>query len=206
MSARHRASIITDAREFASRGWLLGTCGNLSARTSPDQFIVTASGRDKGRLTPDDFILCDLDAQPLGEPVPGLKPSAETLLHAAIYRRFPDVGAVYHVHDVHAALCSHRDEALGHTALADVEMIKGLGVWDEGAAIQIPILANPAHIPELAMLVEAFLAQRGDSASVPAVNILRHGTYAWGADCFAAKRHTDSLGYLFEYAWKVGAR
>lgn len=194
-----RDTLARDAADLYALGWLLGTSGNLSARLGPDRFVITASGRHKGRLGPGDFVVCDLDGAPRpGDP----KPSAETLLHCAIYARLPDVGAVYHVHDPHAALCSGRDEATGHTTLHDVEMIKALGVWDDGATVHVPIIPNPAHIPSLAEHLIAHL-DSGD-LTVPAVNVLRHGTYAWGADPFAAMRHTEALGYLFRYAWELG--
>ncbi len=192
-----RAALSRDAADLYALGWLLGTSGNLSARIDHERFVITASGRHKGRLTREDFVVCDLS----GEPRPGdPTPSAETLLHCAIYARLPDVGAVYHVHDPHAALCSDRDAAAGHTTLADVEMLKALGFWDDGARVDVPIIPNPAHIPSLRDHLVDHLD--GHDVFVPAVNVLRHGTYAWGATPFDAMRHTEALGYLFEYSWK----
>ncbi len=195
-----RDTLARDAADLYAFGWLLGTSGNLSARLDADHFVITASGRHKGRLGRDDFVVCDLNGTPRpGDP----RPSAETSLHCAIYSRLPGVGAVYHVHDPHAALCSDRDAALGHTPLDDVEMIKALGIWDDGARVQVPIIPNPAHIPTLT----EHLVEHLDAGNliVPAVNVLRHGTYAWGKDPFGAMRHTEALGYLFRYAWELGA-
>lgn len=187
--------MIADARAFYAFGWLLGTSGNLSVRLSADSFLITASGRDKGHLTPADFLVCGLDGQPL-DAAETRRPSAETALHCEIYDAFADAGAVYHVHEPYAALCSDRDAAAGASVIEDVEMIKGLDIWDEDR-VSIPIVENFRDIPQLARATRARLGGRA-----PAVNILRHGFYAWGVDAFAAKRHVESLAYLYRYSWE----
>ena len=113
-----------------------------------------------------------------------------------LYAAFPDAGAVYHVHEPYAALCSDRDAEQGETTFRDVEMIKGLDIWDEPVA-SVPIIENFRDIPELAAATKARLGGRA-----PAVNILRHGFYTWGRDAFAAKRHVESLAYLYRYSWE----
>ena len=204
-----RETVIRDARDFYAHGWLFGTCGNLSWRAEGgESFWITVSGRDKGRLQPEDFIQCTLAGDPMGPVTPQAKPSAETLLHGEIYRHFgPDeVGAVYHVHDLFAALCGDRDAATGFTRLTGIETIKGLGIWEEDAVVDVPILPNPAHIPTLAEHTRAHLARPRGPWSPPCVNILRHGVYAWGATPFEAKRHIESLGYLMRYSWEAQGR
>jgi methylthioribulose-1-phosphate dehydratase len=194
-------TLIDDARALAALGWLLATSGNLSVRLSPDTFLITASGRHKGALTRDDLLVCDLSGAPT-HPTPH-KPSAETALHCAIYARFSEAKAVYHVHDPFAALISQRDEALGQTTWQGVEMIKALGFWEQDARVSLPILPNPAHIPALAEHVIAHLGQR-EPEHAPGVNILRHGVYAWGESPFAARRHIEAIGYLCRYSWELG--
>ncbi len=81
-------------------------------------------------------------------------------------------------------------------------MIKGWGIWEEDACVRAPILENPAHIPSLAALVEAYLEGADAQAlRVPCVNILRHGPYVWGAGPFEARRHLESLAYLCHDSW-----
>ena len=176
---------------------MLGTSGNLSVVTGdgPLRFHVTASGRDKGCLTPADFIEVDADGAPFDE----RRPSAETLVHAEIYRR-TDAGAVFHVHQVFGALCSTRDEAQGELVLRDIEMIKGIGLWGPDDVARIPIVPNHADIPQLSRATGEAL--RGD---IPGVLICRHGLYAWGRDAFAARRHVEIFGYLFEYSWRLSS-
>lgn len=189
--------MVDDARAFYEFGWLLGTSGNLSVRRDATSFLITASGKDKGRLAEDDFILCDLDGEPI-EPGEERRPSAETLIHCVVYEAIEGAGAVYHVHEPYAALCSNRDSDEGFTTFREVEMIKGLDIW-EADEVEVPIVPNYRNIPRLAQEVGAHL-----NARIPAVNITRHGFYAWGATPFEAKRHVETLAYLFRYSWEVG--
>jgi methylthioribulose-1-phosphate dehydratase len=197
--------MIDAARAFYHHGWLMGTSGNLSVRWPMEEaFLISASGKDKGTLSEEDFLVCDFEGRPAEQTLH--RPSAETLVHCEIYRRFPQVGAVFHVHQLHAALCSARDRSYGETNFADLEMIKGLDIWEEGAQIAVPILDNLHDIPALARSVGEYLDSSRFDARIPAVNIYNHGIYAWGSSPAAAKRHVETLGYLYHYSWEFFRR
>ncbi|RAL21741.1 methylthioribulose 1-phosphate dehydratase [Lujinxingia litoralis] len=192
-------AMLAAARDFYRFGWLHGTSGNLSARLSSQEALITASGRSKGSLTPDDFLTVDPDGQPTHKDAP--RPSAETGVHMAIYRALPEVGAIYHVHHLHAALCGKRDFKQGYTYIADVEMIKGLGLWEPDASARIPIVENHHDLKELAQTVADFLDSDDFSPKIPGINLRNHGVYAWGKTPEEARRHIETFGYLFEYSW-----
>jgi len=179
---------------FARRDWFPGTSGNLSIKISdhPLQFAVTASGKDKTKLSAEDYLVVDGNAQPV-EPT-ALKPSAETLIHAVVYQKIPQAGACFHVHTVWNNLVS--DLYFGQRAFSiqGQELIKGLGIWEENARIAIPIVENFADIPTLASAIEKVI-----TPDIPGVLIRNHGIYAWGATDFEAKRHLESFEFLFEY-------
>lgn len=207
-------TMIRDARCFYEHGWMLGTSGNLSVRLSPNSFVITASGLDKGRLGLNDFITREIagPCKPATEPAsdsatapndPALKPSAEECIHQAIYAQVPGVGAVYHVHEPYAAFCSARDGELGSTRIAGAEMIKGLGIWEPHARLRIPIFKNHADVPTIAREVDAHLSDPANH-KIPGVNIRGHGYYAWGSSPFEAKRHVETFAYLFRYSWELG--
>ncbi len=82
-----------------------GNAGNLSARLSPDTYLVTASGTHLGELTEADFVTCDLAGRALS---PG-KPSKETPMHQAIYATRPEVNAVVHASPFYATLAACSD-------------------------------------------------------------------------------------------------
>lgn len=179
---------------FARRDWFPGTSGNLSIKLSDDplQFAVTASGKDKTKLSPEDYLVVDGESRPV-EPT-ALKPSAETLIHAVVYKRIPQAGACFHVHTVWNNLVSELYFGQRAFSIQGQELIKGLGIWEENARITIPIVENFAHIPTLAAAIDKVI-----TPDVPGVLIRNHGIYAWGANDFEAKRHLESFEFLFEY-------
>ncbi|CAM5782276.1 MULTISPECIES: methylthioribulose 1-phosphate dehydratase [Brevibacillus] len=179
---------------FARRDWFPGTSGNLSIKLSdePLQFAVTASGKDKTKLSPEDYLVVDGNSQPV-EPT-ALKPSAETLVHAVVYRVIPTAKACFHVHTVWNNLISELYFGQRAFSIQGQELIKGLGIWEENARITVPIVENFADIPTLASAIEKVI-----TPEVPGVLIRNHGIYAWGDSDFAAKRHLEAFEFLFEY-------
>ena len=92
-------------RLFHQRGWSVGTSSNYSvvAERDPTELIVTASGRDKGRLERQDFVRIGCDGRPTVEGQP--KSSAETMLHVVL-AELPDVGCILHTHSIWGTLLS----------------------------------------------------------------------------------------------------
>ncbi|MGC5324808.1 methylthioribulose 1-phosphate dehydratase [Brevibacillus sp. SYSU BS000544] len=179
---------------FARRDWFPGTSGNLSIKLTSDPllFAVTASGKDKTKCTPEDYLLVNESAQPVEETT--LRPSAETLIHAAVYRHIPTAGACFHVHTISNNVISELYFGQRAFTIKGQELIKGLGIWEENAEITIPIVENYADIPTLAAAIEKVI-----TPSVPGVLIRNHGIYVWGDNDFTAKRHLESFEFLFEY-------
>jgi methylthioribulose-1-phosphate dehydratase len=182
------AELIAAGRDFAQRGWVAATSGNFSRRLAGGRIAITASGRDKGSLTPADFVAFDTAG-----PVPaGI--SAEAPLHVSLYGRDPAIGAVLHVHSVAATLASLRDEAKGEIVLAGYEMLKALaGVVTHETSISVPIFANDQDVPALAARVEARLA---GSAGEVGYLIAGHGLYTWGRTVAEARRHVEAFDFL----------
>ncbi|WGV59210.1 methylthioribulose 1-phosphate dehydratase [Brevibacillus brevis] len=179
---------------FARRDWFPGTSGNLSIKIQNDplQFAVTASGKDKTKLSPEDYLVVDQDSRPVDETA--LKPSAETLIHAVVYKTFPKAGACFHVHTVWNNLISELYFGQRAFSIQGQELIKGLGIWEENARITVPIVENFADIPTLATEIEKVI-----TPEVPGVLIRNHGIYTWGGNDFEAKRHLEAFEFLFEY-------
>jgi methylthioribulose-1-phosphate dehydratase len=179
---------------FARRDWFPGTSGNLSIKiqNAPLQFAVTASGKDKTKLSPEDYLVVDQDSRPVDETT--LKPSAETLIHAVVYKSFPKAGACFHVHTVWNNLISELYFGQRAFSIQGQELIKGLGIWEENARITVPIVENFADIPTLATEIEKVI-----TPEVPGVLIRNHGIYTWGGNDFEAKRHLEAFEFLFEY-------
>ncbi|WP_391571912.1 methylthioribulose 1-phosphate dehydratase [Cohnella sp.] len=185
--------------EFASRGWFAGTGGNLSMRIGPYSserfyFAVTASGKNKTRSTPEDFLFVDQDGKPCE--ATALKPSAETSLHREIYR-LTGAGAIFHIHSVFNNIVSEWFWERRAVPIQGLELIKAFNIWEEDARIDVPILTNYADVPRIVPEITERLDPR-----VPGLLIRKHGICAWGKDAFEAKKHLEAFEFLFEYVYR----
>lgn len=182
--------LIAAGRFIDSKGWVPATSGNFSARLSDGNIAITVSGRHKGHLQRDDIMLIDAD----GDSLDGKKPSAETLLHTSIYRRYPEVQSVLHPHSMNATLAGR---LFKHSIVLDnYELLKALpGIETHETRIEIPIFDNDQNIPRLAAVVEDYLDQHGD---IHAYIIANHGFYTWGASVNDTLRHLEALEFLFD--------
>lgn len=194
------ATVCQHAKGFYNQGWLMGTSGNLSYKVeSADanetgSFYVTASGLDKGNLTPADFIWTTTNATPcLAEET--RKPSAECLLHEAIYTHVPSANVVYHIHSPLWTFLSSQlpTETLPSVlGLPAIEMVKGLGACSHTQQLAVLVLPNSQAMPELV----ALLAPQWEQLQVSGFVLQGHGLYTWGSSAFEAKRHVEIFEFL----------
>ncbi|MEX2174598.1 MAG: methylthioribulose 1-phosphate dehydratase [Pirellulaceae bacterium] len=182
---------------FWQRGWSVGTSSNYSVviQREPLELLLTASGKDKGKLGPDDFVRVGADGQPLGEGQP--KSSAETLLHVVAASQ-PEVGAVLHTHSIWGTLLSDLFHGQGGFEISGYEMLKGLaGVSTHEHSSWVEIFENTQDIPTLAEQVRERLADAADPL-LHGYLIRKHGLYTWGRDLDEARRHVEVFEFLFE--------
>ncbi len=183
--------------DYWSRGWSRGTSSNYSIviDRNPVRLLVTASGKDKGHLSKDDFVIVDQDGNLT--PTDQSKSSAETLLHcSAVLHR--NAGAVLHTHSVWATILSQHYSALKGIWIEGFEMLKGLeGISTHESKIWLPIFDNTQDIPALRREVEDYWL-KNPSSQCWGYLIRQHGMYCWGSDLSQAIRHMEVLEFLLE--------
>ncbi len=183
-------ALIGAGQLFHARGWVPATGGNFSARLSPERMLITASGCHKGELTEADFLVADLDGQPIGT---CRKASYETLLHCQLYQHDPAIGGALHTHSVANTLLSRRFERI---RLAGYELLKLLpGIKTHDAVVEVPVFENDQDIARLAARVDAHMKQ---DPATPGYVIAGHGLYAWGATVAEARWRVEALEFMFE--------
>ncbi len=187
------AQLAEIGRQCYARGWALGTSGNFSAVLSRDplRLAITSSGVDKGTLSAGDIV--EIDGY--GKVVAGSgRPSAETSIHLAIVRT-RTAGAVLHTHSIWSTILT--DAATENSlAFEGYEMLKGLnGVNTHEHHERLPILDNTQDWAAAVPQVEAMLAKQ---PTAHGFLIRRHGLYTWGRDLAEARRHVETLEFLFE--------
>jgi len=175
-----------------TRGWVPATSGNFSVRQGA-RLLITASGLDKGVLTPAGLLELDLDGRMLA----GVgRPSAETGLHLVIYKAQPEAGAILHVHTVWNTLLSGICEEAGCVELRGYELLKGLsGVSTHEQVERVPVLRNTQDYAELSGQLKDSLSE---NPKAHGVLLSRHGLYTWGKSVSEARRHLEALEFLFE--------
>jgi len=183
-------SLITNCRELAHAGLTPATSSNFSQRLDAQHCAITVSGRDKGRLVQDDIMVVDFDGRPVAT---DKRPSAETLLHTQLYRRFADVGCILHTHSKTQTIASRLFAKQGHITFEGYELQKAFrGNDTHEGAVRVPVLPNSQDMPALAAMVEAEL----DRGPLWGYLIEGHGLYAWGRDMAEARRHLDAFEFL----------
>lgn len=200
MTTDPRQTLIAAATHFYQQGWMVGTAGNLSLRLPDQSFWITASGCNKGQLTINDFIRVEVGGSVLEKPHPDVRPSAETSIHQAIYSCFPEAQACYHVHSIEANLVSHLTSTQ-ELALPAIEMLKGLGIWEEKPAVSMPVFDNHLQVPKIAEDIQKYFAKT--SPKVPALLIRSHGVTVWGSSATAAYNYIELVEYIFRYLLKA---
>src|ERR1700712_1822025 len=96
-----REEICMSGESLYSRGYTVGSAGNISARL-PDGWLITPTDACLGRLDPADISKVDSD----GVHVSGGRPSKTLALHRRIYENANDASGIVHTHSTHLVALS----------------------------------------------------------------------------------------------------
>lgn len=96
-----RGCLLNACKRLAAVGLISGTSGNVSLRLA-DGFLVTPSGIEVDKLTPDLMVKMNLAGEYDGE----VKPSSEWRFHLDIYQNRIDVNTIVHTHSTYATALS----------------------------------------------------------------------------------------------------
>jgi len=187
-------ALCATARWCYARGWVPATSGNFSVRDEQGNILISRSGFDKSKMGMADLIQLDSDGR-VSTGWEG-KPSAESGLHAVVYRHRSEARAIAHVHTVWNTLLSGHCADRPHVTITGYEILKGLsGVTSHAHEELVPLLANTQDYPsleaEMKTALDAYPAAHG-------VLLTRHGLYTWGQSVAEARRHLEALEFLFE--------
>lgn len=188
-----KSAVATAAKRLVELGLATGASGNVSSRIrdgdSSELMAITPSGKRYADLKDDDIAVVDLDVESVeGE----LVPSSESLMHAAIYRARPDVGAVIHTHAVFSSVAAV-------SGLEVPPIIDEMVVY-VGGAIKVSDYAFPST-QELADNVCDALGDRN------AALIRNHGAVCVGRDLDEALdvcQLVERLAQVFVYSSLLG--
>lgn len=155
-----RAELVAAGAALAREGLIRGREGNLSCRLPDGRLLLTPRGTDKGRLTGARLVACRLD-----EPLPA-EVSSEALMHFAIYRHCPAVGAIVHAHPPFVLSLESRGRLPSPSSLKEGEAVVP-------KIARVPLF--PPGSPELAEACARALKR------APLAVMARHGAVAVGS-------------------------
>ncbi len=153
MNERYARELLADCcRRLYDRQLTVSAGGNMSIRISPDEILITPSGRNKGMLAPDDMVRMSLDGRVLSDG----RPSIEHRFHLALYRMNPDTNAVVHCHPLHCVALAVRNQPVRCNLTPEGAMLLGnvpmIGYFTPGSEELVDAVA--AHGDRKAMLME----------------------------------------------------
>lgn len=181
---------------FNKKGWSPATSTNYSVRSeNKNEYIISRSGVDKSRFSLEDLILINTRGEVLPPYAgPGIKSSAETEIHTALYKQFPEVNCVLHTHSVLGTVLSLNHLQEKQIVFEGYEILKGLeGNSTHELRETLPIVPNSQTMSEILGEMEGRF-----NNDVHGFLIAGHGLYTWGKDIPTAKRHIETYEFLFE--------
>jgi len=125
----HDAKYRTERKEVArfmrrlyERGLTTTSGGNISQRVSDDIVLITPSATDKGFMRWKEVGIVNIMGKNL---TPDLKPSIETGMHLAIYRKQRSVKAIIHAHPLFASSFTATKHKIDTNLTAEATAILG---------------------------------------------------------------------------------
>lgn len=104
-----RKLLVEYGKKLVETGLVQGTWGNISIRLDEKYMLTTPSGLDYMRLDGDDMVKVEIDSL---KAEAGKTPTSEKGIHAAIYKRRPDIGAVIHTHSKYCSVFAAAQEEM----------------------------------------------------------------------------------------------
>lgn len=157
--------VIRAGKMLVESGLIARTWGNISARISDTQFVITPSGLAYETLTPEQIVIVNIaDCSYEGQ----IKPSSEKGIHADAFQLRPEVNFIIHTHQLKASVISIDGKNLN---VSKEEYQKVLG----------DIIPCAAYgMPSTNKLRKAVAKAVGDYPNSKAVLMKYHGTVCMG--------------------------
>lgn len=182
-------SICEVGQKLCDKEFVVASDGNISAKISPTEIIVTPTGVSKGGMRPDDLVRVTMDGNVVGG---DNFPSSEVKMHLEVYRENPKVNAVVHAHPPISTAFACARKPMEQPILA--EAIVNLGI------VPVADFALPGTV-ELPKSIRPY------AKDFNAVLMANHGLLTWGADLKEAYFRMESVehfGKIILYTQQLG--
>jgi L-fuculose-phosphate aldolase len=129
-----RAQLAEFVRRAYRQRLFISTQGSFSARLDGESFLITPYQEDRGTIEARDLVLVRGE-----ECEAGATPSRAARIHAALYRRYPEIGAIVNAYPVNATAFSVTGTALDSRTIPESYLvIREVGRISYGAQFEGP--------------------------------------------------------------------
>ena len=184
-----RREIVQTCRRMRASGLVAATEGNVSARSTEGNVLITPSGLDYAVTEPEDIVVVSLNGKRLEG---AFEPSVEWPMHTGIYRARPETGGIVHTHARYSTTlaCLNWEIPPVHYMLASLS--------DEG---RVPVARYATYgTEELARSAAQALG-----LTHRACLLRNHGTISVGARVSEAYSRTELLEQMAEIYYRARA-
>ncbi|SHK03007.1 class II aldolase/adducin family protein [Paramaledivibacter caminithermalis] len=184
-----RQDICQIGQKLYDKGFVAANDGNISAKISPNEIIVTPTGVSKGGMKPSDLVKMTLDGKVLSN---NARPSSEVKMHIEVYKLNPQINGVVHAHPPIATAFAVARLPMETPILS--EAVVNLGV--------VPVadyaLPGTDEVPES---IKPYVLDYN------AVLLANHGLLTWGNDltqAFFRMESVEHYGKILLYVNQIG--
>jgi len=166
--------------DLVSHGLVIMTFGNVSGiDRSSGLMVIKPSGMSYNDMSVNDMVVTDLS----GNVIEGtLNPSTDAPTHLALYKAFPDLGAVVHTHSTYATAWAQAGRAIPCLGTTHADYFYG----------PVPVTRRlradetENNYEYNTGMVIAEVVDGNDPLAIPAVLVNSHGPFTWGLTPSAA--------------------
>lgn len=167
-----KQDMVCVAKRCSDRNAQTGDGGNISVRLDDNLMMIMASKSSFADCNEDSFVITDFESKLIEGKI---APSRESILHAAIYKKFKNVNAIVHCHSPYATAWASTMQTLPFSTYhSKVKLIEPIRVFDTESYIVSK------------EKVEEIIAQYEQAEDIRGFLLKKHGVFALGADIFKA--------------------
>jgi L-ribulose-5-phosphate 4-epimerase len=197
--ARLRAEVLEANLELVRHGLVVHAFGNVSAiDRDSGRVVIKPSGVPYEELEADSLSITDLDGRVVEGP---FRPSSDLATHLALYKAFPEIGAVAHTHSRFATIWAQAGQELPCFGTTHADYFRG-AVPITGAMTAGEILTSYEWNTGQA-IVRRFASL--DPMEIPAVLVHGHGPFCWAKSASSASDLAIVLEEVACTAWHTVA-
>lgn len=180
-----------------NEGLVVLTWGNVSAIDRAQAIVaIKPSGVDYSLLKKDDIVLTDLNGKVIESQ---LHPSSDLQTHLALYKAFPEIGAVVHTHSTYATAFAQACQSLPCLGTTHADYFHGeIPVTDTFSRRDVES-DYETHTGE--MIVRKLRQLKINPMHCPSIFVANHGPFSWGETAAKALENAVVLEEVCKIAW-----